>query len=291
MSRRWILWILLACRQGDTHQKKIQCLKSGVFMSIGKELSKVRRKKGLNIKMVEEATKIRAKFIEALEKDDYENLPEPVYIKGFIRTYSTFLGINSFKLINKYQSIISPKIENKPTKDEIKSQEKTQSKAKGCVVEPIINQSHLIKLKKKSFPLIAYMLASLITVILILGFFGSLSSAKKPTAKTTAKTKPTQQKNIKKNNLPNKKPKIDGFYINVVASRRVWLKIKKDGSLYFVGFIKPKKKINIHAARDVDILTVNGSALKIYKNQKYLGILSKSKGPSRKIFLKTKSKR
>ena len=56
---------------------------------IGNTLREARIRKGLTITDVENVTKIRAKYLEALEEDDFEVLPGPTFVKGFLRTYAT----------------------------------------------------------------------------------------------------------------------------------------------------------------------------------------------------------
>lgn len=54
-----------------------------------------RIQKNISLERVEEATKIRIKFLEAIEEDDYTQLPSLSYAKGFIKNYSDFLGLDS----------------------------------------------------------------------------------------------------------------------------------------------------------------------------------------------------
>lgn len=51
--------------------------------------------KNLSLDEVEQRTKIRKKFLVAIESDSYQTLPSQAYIKGFIKNYSEFLGLNS----------------------------------------------------------------------------------------------------------------------------------------------------------------------------------------------------
>ncbi len=71
--------------------------------SIGEVLSDSRRNIGKSIKDVEKATKIRSKYIEALENDDFSQIPGDIYVKGFIRTYSDYLGLDSEILVKQYR--------------------------------------------------------------------------------------------------------------------------------------------------------------------------------------------
>lgn len=71
---------------------------------IGNKLRETRIRKGLTIRDVEDATKIRARYLEALEADDYETIPGPVYVKAFLRTYASFLGLDADELVAIYSA-------------------------------------------------------------------------------------------------------------------------------------------------------------------------------------------
>ena len=58
-------------------------------------LKETRTVKGLTLEQVEKSTKIRKKFLLALEADDYTLIPSQAYTKGFIKNYSEYLGLNS----------------------------------------------------------------------------------------------------------------------------------------------------------------------------------------------------
>lgn len=63
------------------------------MLRIGQRLQNERIKKGLSIEDVAKATKIRASFLQALEKGDYKHLPSSAYIQGFIKIYAEFLNL------------------------------------------------------------------------------------------------------------------------------------------------------------------------------------------------------
>ena len=65
---------------------------------IGALLERKRREKGLSLKEVEQATKIRTRYLEGLEREDYSMLPDAVYIHGFLKTYANFLGLDGERL-------------------------------------------------------------------------------------------------------------------------------------------------------------------------------------------------
>lgn len=57
----------------------------------------------IDVHEVEETTKIRAKYLRALENEEYELLPGPAYVKSFLRTYADYLGIDSRGLVDVYR--------------------------------------------------------------------------------------------------------------------------------------------------------------------------------------------
>ncbi len=63
--------------------------------TVGSILHEARISKGLLLDQVERDTKIRQKFLEAMESDDYSKLPSIAYAKGFVKNYSEYLGLNS----------------------------------------------------------------------------------------------------------------------------------------------------------------------------------------------------
>lgn len=72
--------------------------------SVGKILYEARVAKGLTLRDAEAATSIRAIYLDALEQDDYAKMPEEVFIKGIIRNYGNYLGLNGPELVDMYKA-------------------------------------------------------------------------------------------------------------------------------------------------------------------------------------------
>ncbi len=70
---------------------------------LGEILRQAREAKGLSLAQVEEATKIRSTYLQALEEGQYDLLPAAVYIKGFLKNYAQFLGLDPQELLSLYQ--------------------------------------------------------------------------------------------------------------------------------------------------------------------------------------------
>ena len=72
-------------------------------IEIGASLSEARKRYGMDVREVEERTKIRAKYIRALENEDWETLPAPAYVRGFLRTYGQVLGLDGEMLADEFR--------------------------------------------------------------------------------------------------------------------------------------------------------------------------------------------
>ena len=75
---------------------------------IGALLERKRREKGLSLKEAEQATKIRTRYLEGLEREDYSMLPDAVYVHGFLKTYANFLGLDGERLSRELREHRAP---------------------------------------------------------------------------------------------------------------------------------------------------------------------------------------
>jgi len=71
--------------------------------TVGYELRKAREKKKKDLQKIASQLRIRASFLEALEKSQYNAFPGQAYAFGFLRTYSDFLGLDTDTLIMRYR--------------------------------------------------------------------------------------------------------------------------------------------------------------------------------------------
>jgi cytoskeleton protein RodZ len=71
---------------------------------IGDQLRETRMRNRIDITEVEAATKIRAKYLRALENEEWELLPGPTFVKTFLRTYADYLGLDARNLVEEYRA-------------------------------------------------------------------------------------------------------------------------------------------------------------------------------------------
>jgi cytoskeleton protein RodZ len=74
--------------------------------TIGQTLRAAREERGAELSDVEVATKIRVKFLAAMEEDRWEELPAPVYARGFLEIYARYLGLDQGPLLERYRETV-----------------------------------------------------------------------------------------------------------------------------------------------------------------------------------------
>lgn len=83
---------------------------------LGESLQRARRARGITIEDAERATRIPRRYLEALEQENFSILPAPVYARGFLRSYSGYLGLNPAELLPFFPvgHVDEPKLEPLP---------------------------------------------------------------------------------------------------------------------------------------------------------------------------------
>lgn len=74
------------------------------MFEIGSSLREARERQGLDVTELELRTKVRAKYLRALEEETFEQLPAHTYIKGFLRAYADALGLDGQLYVDEYNS-------------------------------------------------------------------------------------------------------------------------------------------------------------------------------------------
>lgn len=80
---------------------------------LGRHLKEARLQKGMSLDDVQEVTKIRKKYLEAIETGDYKVLPGSFYVRAFIKTYAEAVGVNPDELLQEHGNVaVVPKEES-----------------------------------------------------------------------------------------------------------------------------------------------------------------------------------
>jgi len=74
----------------------------------GSKLRKERENKGISYEKACDDLKIQQRFLEAIEKGEFEALPGEVYLRAFIKTYADYLGLNGREAVEEYKGLKKP---------------------------------------------------------------------------------------------------------------------------------------------------------------------------------------
>ena len=84
------------------------------MFEIGNSLREARLRQGHELADVERVIKIRPKYLRALEEETFDVLPAQTYVKGFLRTYAEFLGLDGQLYVDEFNSRYVTRDEDPP---------------------------------------------------------------------------------------------------------------------------------------------------------------------------------
>ncbi|MSO44880.1 MAG: helix-turn-helix domain-containing protein [Thermoleophilia bacterium] len=71
---------------------------------IGNSLKNARVRQGIDFPTAEAGTRIRVRYLRAMEDEQFDRLPDPSYVRGFLRAYTTYLGLDPLLALDEYES-------------------------------------------------------------------------------------------------------------------------------------------------------------------------------------------
>ncbi|MFZ2641401.1 MAG: RodZ domain-containing protein [Verrucomicrobiia bacterium] len=76
--------------------------------TIGQQLREARERKKISLETAAQGTKIKGEYLAAMEADQFDRIEAPVYVRGFLRIYSQYLGLDPKPLVNQFSNLRSP---------------------------------------------------------------------------------------------------------------------------------------------------------------------------------------
>lgn len=139
------------------------------------ELKRIRESKGLRLEEMAHRYKLRPSFLESIESGSFEDLPEPVYTKTFIKTYAGLLGVDAGPILARYAKYIEKTMPAPPP--EAPKEQAREARAENAVFDRLGSMGG--RLGWAVFALV---------VIVILGIYVFQDSGERPVqVKTTAR--------------------------------------------------------------------------------------------------------
>ena len=258
------------------------------MQGIGTILKKERESKKITLEQVEEATKIRRKYLEAIENEKFEVLPGEVYVKGFVATYLKYLGI-------KDRADVAEILKPKPAPVDISEQIAAAEQVHEEQASRKLQRSDKKNKKKEVFeepPLTKntkMILFISIAAILVLFVLQGIYSAGQPnpnddTQQNIAGEQQGEAANQEGTDVPMEpsvpeEPVYDGLemsleILNLDPNKRekCWMKVTVDGTAAEYNLTEGQIQ-QVHAAQQIDLHLGNAGVVKVTLNGIELGTL------------------
>lgn len=243
-------------------------------MSIGGELRKAREEMGASLEDVEKETKIRSKYIAAIEEDKFDVLPGKVYVRGFLRNYARFLGVDGEALVDQYDELFV-------TPTELEHAVQTQDSFTDNVKRNSV--------WRKGFAVMAVVL--LVGAIIYWGGSNELDPQGK-VAEDNHYQDPTNQSGEpghgnegmpQNNNVPGSDKGDNAFQeesqnqgvdmVLEVTDKECWMQVMVDNENVFVGTVEPNNIKKFAGQESIWLKLGNAGAVKVWANGKDYGFL------------------
>lgn len=239
--------------------------------SIGKTLRKAREKKGLSLEEAASQTRIHHNVLRDLEDGNFQLLPSPAYVKGFLKRYAGYLGLQSGPLIDQYLS-----------------------------THPREPEQILVLEGKKIPPLrlgkfiIARTLVLVLVIILISGFLAVRALLLRKSARPTqvseqvvssARTEPADVKKSIPAPVVSVKKVSGPLRLEVFAEKDGWLEVRCNGKLLFQGVLSKGSREIWQGEDKIRLRIGDAGAFRLNLNGNSLGKLGKEGEALREVVL------
>ena len=230
----------------------------------GQMLRAARKEKEWSYMETEDTTKIRVRYIQALEEEDYKVLPGTTYVKGYLRTYAKQLGLNPDEIIALYNDSVM--LEAEPV---LESPQKV--KARPLWIRPVI--------------IGCMAMLAIVLVIAMANLYqpgkkvadssyspSALPSAPKAEAVTPAPSSPV---------VPDQDKVVaatqDGLTAKLVFTAPCWIEVRVDGKPSFQGEFKAGTSKDVKGTSKIELVSVgNAGGLSVNLNGEALPSLGKA---------------
>ena len=231
--------------------------------SVGTLLREARLAKGISLSEAEHGTSIRARYLEALEKDEYDKTPGEVFMKGMLRNYGTYLGLNGPELVQLYKERAAGATKEAVKSSGIREVDKVQLNIQ--LKNPRDIGSGTGRMELPSLPKVdmKQVIAGVGVLLVLLGGYFAI-----PKAMDYFKNMPQPIAQETKQNVKQAKPAValDKVQVAMEATGDCWLEVQADGKEIFAGMMRAKDKQTFEAKDKLIVKYGNIGVMKLEVN-------------------------
>lgn len=244
---------------------------------VGQKLKQVRLQKGVSLEEAHKKTKIHLNILKAIEEDQLVNL-NPVYIKGFIKIYCKFLGVDFRDYISDYKEPkdISPAVSG--------LQKKPMSLAKRSPLGLFA-----FGISPRKIKIAAAVILIVIFTGAILFNLGKVISLKhkllslKPKPVVASVVKP--EKKVEKIKIGGLNSAFVSLRLGIRAREDCWIQLKIDGKVIFQNILRKGRSENWQAKEKIELSLGNAGGVDLEVNGKVISNLGKRGQPLKNILI------
>jgi len=220
--------------------------------SIGTELKRERELRGITLQEIADATKINIRYLRDLEEDRLDNLPGTFFMKGIIRAFAKYIGLDENTILNSYY-------ESELHREQEQEQELVEKSQKTQNTLPI-------KVKRILYSILLFF--ALFVVLTLIAYIFIYQKPQRgqveetPSAQTIQETAPT---------LPPETPILEEekeLILNFTFVMETWIQIYADGELVIEGLKLEGEKVQVIAKEEFLIHTGNAGGFSVTLNNK-----------------------
>jgi len=221
-------------------------------LTVGQYLRLEREKRNISLADVAKVTRITLSNLEALERDEFHGFPAPFFVRGFLRTYATHLGLDPGKVLALFEAQTEIPL------------------SAGKMKEPTPS----FRLQ----PLIQYLV---ILILLVAGVgIAYVYIPKEPSPQPSLSAGPPKSINLKGKTAPPpgllsapalpKIPEAEKKVLKLKAMERTWVRFRLDDQPEFDVLLQPGETITRTANRQIKLTVGNAGGVEAYLNGKLL---------------------
>lgn len=233
---------------------------------IGPVLERARKDKGLSLEEAERATKIRKRYLDGLERDDYSVLPDAVYARGFLKTYANFLGLDGDGLSQELRTRKKPRRERRLS----------YAAPRGDFDRPIISPGGVPGAEKRQLSR-STLVTVVVAVLIIAALVGALYFVGlnvRPSAASDAPEAERIAAPVEPADAAQGDGTPGGLTVGVeVEGTPAWIRVRSDSETVFEEVAPPGFSRTFEAGRVVGIRTGDAGAVSVEVNGQDVGPL------------------
>lgn len=220
-------------------------------MNIGEVLKTERQNKGLSLTDIEEATKIRAKYLQALEEEKFEEIPGEAYCMGFLRNYARFLDIDPEPLLSQYRAQ-TQKEDQSPAPSDDEQAKKSQQKS-----TPL----RFLAGREK-------VLLGLAIFFVLICFFVFVFVSNKERSSSPTKPSVSQEQSINQQTTAPQPAREEKITLKLIGNQKCWTEVTVDGNVEFSDHLNPGETKEFEAEESIRVRLGNAGGVDVIYNGK-----------------------